>query len=226
MQVNSIFKSIAGEVNGLHQGRVTAFVRLQGCNIRCPYCDTPDSLKVTEAPLKLSITEITKVVTSLNVLDPDKIIQRYVCITGGEPLIQQGELAALVSLLYARGWHISIETNGTISPFDITGRWATVDSWIVDYKCPSTGYQDKMDESFHINLTDKDIIKFVIADEVDFDYALRIKRDLQHRGCEAQFAFSPVHGKYNPRTLYEALDAKGIEDAIINVQVHKYLDMA
>jgi 7-carboxy-7-deazaguanine synthase len=40
LDVNDIFASIDGEVNGWGQGRPTTFIRLSGCNLRCSYCDT------------------------------------------------------------------------------------------------------------------------------------------------------------------------------------------
>jgi 7-carboxy-7-deazaguanine synthase len=43
--LSEIFVSFQGE--GAHVGRRHLFVRLAGCNIRCRYCDTPDSLDRT-----------------------------------------------------------------------------------------------------------------------------------------------------------------------------------
>jgi len=36
--VNEIFVSVDGEVNQWHQGGMTTFIRLAGCNLNCPYC--------------------------------------------------------------------------------------------------------------------------------------------------------------------------------------------
>ena len=38
MKVYEIFRSIDGEVNACHQGRISTFVRFAGCNLRCSYC--------------------------------------------------------------------------------------------------------------------------------------------------------------------------------------------
>lgn len=43
--VMEIFKSIQGE--GVHQGRAATFIRLAGCNLQCPWCDTKDSWEVS-----------------------------------------------------------------------------------------------------------------------------------------------------------------------------------
>jgi 7-carboxy-7-deazaguanine synthase len=43
LQIAEIFESIHGEINGHHQGRVCTFIRTSGCNLKCPYCDTPNT---------------------------------------------------------------------------------------------------------------------------------------------------------------------------------------
>ena len=45
--LSEVFVSFQGE--GAHIGRRHLFVRLAGCNLRCSYCDTPDSLERTTA---------------------------------------------------------------------------------------------------------------------------------------------------------------------------------
>ena len=58
MIVNEIFTSIDGEVNRWGQGILTTFVRLQGCNLRCDYCDTPDALEFADLIHDVSIAEV------------------------------------------------------------------------------------------------------------------------------------------------------------------------
>ena len=41
LDVYSVYNSIDGEVNGFNGiGECTTFIRLKGCNLKCPYCDT------------------------------------------------------------------------------------------------------------------------------------------------------------------------------------------
>ena len=218
MKINNIFKSISGEVNGLMQGRLTTFVRLQGCNLNCSYCDTPESINRLHAPINISIIEIADRIRTIPCFS-------HVCFTGGEPLLQLNALKELIAVLYTLGFNISVETNGSINPFGLTGRWQTVDSWVVDYKLKSSGYYNHMDEHIHIHLIETDFVKFVIGDHEDLELAMRIQKDLVARGCKANFAYSPMHHKFSPKELFNNLVANGIEDAIINVQMHKYLDM-
>jgi len=78
-------------------GRPALFIRLSGCNLNCKGCDT--DLKPCQ---ELSLPDVL-----------ESIQGRRVVITGGEPTLQMGELAELISLLHEKGLEIHIETNGT-----------------------------------------------------------------------------------------------------------------
>src|SRR5271169_2151567 len=92
LRVNETFLSVQGEGSAI--GAPTFFIRLDGCPLRCSWCDTPyalagDAGHITdvEALAKLSQTA------------------RRVVITGGEPLAQ--DIAPLVARLRDR--HITVE---------------------------------------------------------------------------------------------------------------------
>ena len=95
-----LFASLQGE--GRHTGRPCVFIRLAGCNLACPWCDTDHTPK---CHLKLDAL-------LARVADYPK---RSVVITGGEPLIHPG-FGALVQALKARGYWVAVETNGTVEP--------------------------------------------------------------------------------------------------------------
>ena len=97
-KVNEIFYSLQGE--GYHTGRPATFVRLSGCNRRCPFCDT-DHAAYTE----LTAQEIAERVAQYPT--------RHIVLTGGEPGLQVD--AELISALHAVGAFIQIETNGTVA---------------------------------------------------------------------------------------------------------------
>ena len=98
-KVNEIFYSLQGE--GFWTGTPMVFVRLSGCNLRCPFCDTNHS----EFRL-MTVEDIVKQVTAV---DPENC--GHVCITGGEPLLQLG--TDLIDALHRFYYSIHVETNGT-----------------------------------------------------------------------------------------------------------------
>ncbi len=100
LSVHSIFPTIQGE--GVFVGAPAVFVRLEGCNLQCPQCDTDyTSKKISYSPDSL-LAEI-KLLTGPSPL---------VVITGGEPFRQN--LLPLINLLLLESYTVQIETNGTL----------------------------------------------------------------------------------------------------------------
>ncbi len=96
MLVNEIFYSLQGE--GFFTGTPSVFLRLSGCNLKCPFCDT-DHQQGTE----MTEAEIAEKVAAYPA--------RHVVVTGGEPSLQL--TASLVDLLHQKGRFVAVETNGT-----------------------------------------------------------------------------------------------------------------
>ena len=95
--VNEIFASLQGE--GYFTGTAAFFLRLSGCNLRCPFCDTQH-----QSYTEMSEDEI--------VAEASRHKPRHIVITGGEPALQLTE--SLVDKLHAAGFFIQVETNGTL----------------------------------------------------------------------------------------------------------------
>ena len=101
LSINEIYESIQGE--GLLSGTPSVFVRLQGCNLRCPWCDQPEALSFTKE--KTSLEHILQQV--------ENSAFKHVVITGGEPMAHP-EIGKLVNSLLEEGYSVQIETNGTL----------------------------------------------------------------------------------------------------------------
>ena len=95
--INEIFYSLQGE--GHYSGTPTVFLRMSGCNLRCPFCDTDFSRSqpMTAAEILTRCMALTDV--------------RRVVITGGEPLLQLDD--TLIAAFHEAGFFIAVETNGT-----------------------------------------------------------------------------------------------------------------
>lgn len=102
MFISEIFHSIQGE--GLLTGVPSVFIRTSSCNLRCRWCDTPYTSWSPEG-FERSVDEI--------MADIEGFPSRHAVITGGEPLLMK-DLPELTGRLRAAGYHVTIETAGTV----------------------------------------------------------------------------------------------------------------
>ena len=199
MKIAEIFKSLQG--GGVRQGAPCLFVRLSGCNLSCRWCDTKEALG---AGIAMSEDYILEQCWRQN--------PRYVCITGGEPLLQTDALLPLLASLAKRGTIIDIETNGTID-FTPVQQYASV---CMDVKCPSSG--EKSDLSLLSKIRAEDSVKFVVADEEDCRYAHGVMDKYPIAG---PVFFSPVFGADTaPLVRYILVNNLPVR---FQVQLHKVL---
>jgi organic radical activating enzyme len=144
LPVNEIFSSIQGE--GPYVGVRQIFLRLPGCNLACPYCDTPvdnsPRLSMEAVPGSRSFQYFQ------NPLDLKKLlhllmrfnIAKYhsLSVTGGEPLLWNRELAEFIPLVKEQGLKIYLETNGTL-PERLDSLLPWLDFISMDIKLPFGG---------------------------------------------------------------------------------------
>ena len=210
MNVFSIFDSIDGEVNCHGQGHMTTFIRLAGCNLKCGYCDT--------LPAQVSDNSLTMtpraVVAEVLTRKPYKVT-----ITGGEPLMQGIELEELVRLLWGYHIFVTIETNGS---FPIPVLPCT---WIADYKLKGSGMGKHMQLKNFDSLNNNSYVKFVCTNRADYEEAKAVSLKLRARHCWAKFAFSPIMPGLDPATLIFWMTADKLTSAIVNIQIHKLLNL-
>ena len=115
MRIAEIFRSLQGE--GRLTGVDSVFVRASGCNLRCGFCDTPYASWSPEGE-DLSVDEILDRVQTVSQQSTAYTLQptastKHIVLTGGEPMLF-AELIPLSTALRNAGWHITIETSGTL----------------------------------------------------------------------------------------------------------------
>lgn len=202
MKVNEIFYSIQGE--GILVGVPSIFLRFAGCNLHCSFCDTKYAYKRgKEMSIQKILDEIKKFACT------------YVCLTGGEPLLQK-DITKLIENLLQKNYKICLETNGSISIKKLMGKKSLMIS--LDIKCPSSGSDQQMNLKNISYLSKNDQLKFIIKNKKDYDYAKKI---LKKYSSPCTVFFQPVWGT-NPKKLVSWI----LNDQIpvrLSLQLHKII---
>ncbi|MGA1590369.1 MAG: 7-carboxy-7-deazaguanine synthase QueE [Methylophilaceae bacterium] len=202
IRINEIFYSIQGESSRI--GFPTVFIRLTGCPMRCTYCDTAYAFhQGNQQEIDAIINQVQQYPT------------KFVTVTGGEPLAQKNCLD-LLDQLCNLGYEVSLETGGGI---DISPVNAKV-KIILDIKTPKSG---EAENNFWPNLKQikpMDEIKFVVADQEDFEWAIQTMHE--HQLDQKKILFSPVYNQLEGELLAKWILDHGIE-ARLQLQLHKIL---
>lgn len=223
MPVAERFVSINGE--GACAGKLAAFVRFAGCNLRCGYCDTmwanvPGAAAKGETPEQLAAW-----VRQTGV--------ECVTLTGGEPVLQP-LLPQLVELLLGepgpneRGLRVEIETNGAADLGELAALRARIGdaapgalSFTVDWKLPSSGMEQRMLPANFRLLDTRDTVKFVCG-QGDLPCALEVARQLDLPGRVPVY-LSPCFGDIEPARIVEFMQENQMTWATAQVQLHKVI---
>ncbi len=205
------FISINGE--GVLAGQLAVFIRFQGCNLRCSYCDTMWANE-EDAPFTLmSENEIYNYIKETGV--------KNITLTGGEPLLVPDFLILLKLLGADEFLHIEIETNGSVGLNKFFGLSSRI-SFTMDYKLESSKMEDNMLTSNFDFLTKNDTVKFVAGDTKDLN---RIKEivDSFNLTKKCNVYISPVFGKIDLEEIVNFLIKNLMNDVTLQVQMHKII---
>ena len=166
MRVAEKFISINGE--GVRAGELAVFVRFQGCNLRCHYCDTKWAL-AKDCPYEEMSPEQIHAYTKRTGI-------KNVTLTGGEPLLHKDMDRLLAILLADEDLRVEIETNGAV---DLRKFCACPGRpvFTMDYKLPSSGYEKSMVLSNFELLSPDDTVKFVSGSTQDLERAYQVIQD-------------------------------------------------
>lgn len=108
LDFHSMFYTIQGE--GPFAGHRAIFIRLAGCNLQCPGCDTEYTKGRQTVEIDWLLMRVTNLLNEHHRSGPPPLI----VITGGEPLRQR--IGPFLTRLWERGFTIQIESNGVFAP--------------------------------------------------------------------------------------------------------------
>ena len=219
MQIIEIYKSLQGESS--YAGLPCVFVRTAGCNLRCVWCDSEYTFKGGQ---RIPVEDVEREVRRLS---PDGGL---VEITGGEPLLQEAEVVALMERMLAAKFTVLLETSGE----RLLDKVPTQVVKIVDVKCPHSGEGGTFRLENLEHLTARDEVKFVVASRKDYEFSREFIREHALSGKVASVILSPAfrkdatgardasHCLLDPRELAEWILADGLH-ARLGLQIHKFI---
>lgn len=114
--VNETFLSWQGE--GVHLGRKAFFIRLQGCPVKCAWCDSASTWHPQYVPKQVRKAIADELAAEAKASEP-----QFVVITGGEPCVH--DLGPLLAALKSVGLPAHLETCGAY-PIVPGFAWVTV----------------------------------------------------------------------------------------------------
>ncbi|MEB3265954.1 MAG: 7-carboxy-7-deazaguanine synthase QueE [Cyanobacteriota bacterium] len=190
LPVVETFHSLQGE--GLHAGRSAFFIRLAGCGVGCPWCDTKPSWPAAVHP-RCRLDELAAQAAGAAAAGA-----AFVVITGGEPL--EHPLDALCDALASAGLPLHLETSGA-NPLQLSGHFTWITLSPKRHRPPSDGPLAACHE-----------LKVVVQQAADLDFA----------SAMAQRASQLRAGAPNPALLLQPCwdDPEGQRLAIDHVRRH------
>lgn len=200
LKIVEIFPSVQGE--GIRMGEPAIFVRFAGCNLRCAFCDTKPAWNGGKA------------MTRDEVLSEVRETRRgfpagWVCLTGGEPLLQ--DISGTVRDLKKEGLRVQVETNGTID------RLLPVDWYTVSPKPKDYFYQPRFRKAAKE-------VKLVASRELDFDVVQRLRKEFPP---ETSIIIQPESNRpasaSRAMTILRQCLKEGLANIRLSCQLHKVL---
>ena len=196
IKVSEIFTSFQGE--GPYVGTPATFLRLYGCNLNCPWCDTDISTYEM-----LSVDDVAEILMTQMEFNNINLL----VITGGEPTLQMEEIKRLIKEL-PDDIKIQLETNGSI--FEYLPE--------IEYVISPKEDKEKVFENYY--KYDNVFFKFVITCEEDIDEVISIKNKY---GYDKTIW---LQGEFSKDSLMADLIRENfprLENIKLSVQTHKYL---
>ena len=219
-RINEIFETLQGE--GTFTGVPSIFIRLQGCPVGCPWCDTQhtwetraeDEVSVATMMAKADATSQWAAMSASDILAEIRkqgYQAKHVVITGGEPAMF--DLLPLANALEAQGLQLQIETSGTFELKVTEGTWVTVSPKL---DMPG-GYLVRADAMARANEIKHPIAMQKHIDALDALLAHNPVRE------DVQICLQPISQR--PRATELAMQTCIARNWRLSVQLHKYLNI-
>lgn len=203
---------------GPHMGEPALFIRLGRCNLSCSWCDTPYTWDWTRYDPKTELSRRTVAellewaVETAGPYPPSGLHRqgpRLVVLTGGEPMLQRHRLGSLTTVLAAAGFHVDVETNGTL-PVEPE---MAVRTYVVSPKLENSGLarfqrlvEGALDSYDRLGPAGA-CLKFVVRNERELDEVAQVAAMAPHL---------PVYVMPEARTVLELLSGTGdLADAVV-----------
>ena len=216
--INDCYTCIQGE--GVQTGVAMVLLRLHGCAVGCPWCDTKETWARDPQHLVDSLNEAIGTNPHYATLPSTKIVQyikenhpgpRWVLVTGGEPA--QYDLTPLVCALHGAGYLVALETSGT----EIGHVNARIDWVCVSPKLNMPG--GKVIQAQAIASADE--IKHVVGRPRDIDALDNLLQKFP-RKADTQICLQPLSTSAKATDLcIRTVQNRGWR---LSIQTHKYLD--
>ena len=158
-----------------YPGKVACTIFTAGCNFRCPFCHNASLVIDTSANETIPEEEIFRFLTKRQgILDG-------VCISGGEPLIQDG-IEEFIRQIKEMGYDVKLDTNGSFPDKLIR----LVEAGLIDYVA-----MDIKNSQEHygrtIGIEDYDIrdvhrsVKYLMSGKVPYEFRTTVVREFHQR---------------------------------------------
>lgn len=137
-----------------------------GCNLRCPYCHNPE-LVVDDGRKNIDVEEI------FQFLKDRKNFLDGVCITGGEPTLQN-DLPEFMSKIKELGFLIKLDTNGTNPEMiDRLIKGKLVDYIAMDIKAPLERYEEVVLSKVDLENVKKSV-EIIKNSGIDYEFRMTV----------------------------------------------------
>jgi Organic radical activating enzymes len=229
--VYEVFFSYQGE--GLYTGLPQIFVRFAGCNIKCSYCDTAYSVKISEKAFYTDCASLIDRIKTLHKKHKKEFTfgKPSVAVTGGEPLIHKDFLKQFLRGLKKSGFSTYLETNGTL-PKALKEVIKFTDIVSMDFKFPSDCGKAlwKKHRDFLEISKNKTFVKCVITDKTQLQEIKKSAAIINSVSKNTHFILQPSSGKDKPdlKELHKfySYALKNLKNAHLMVQMHKTYKIA